>query len=148
MVIETELWEEVIGHPDYEICVEDPHEIRSKKTGKIVSELINNKGYFRLTLDGKKYLKHRLVDDQFIPNDDPTLKDQVDHINRDTMDNRVSNLRWTTASENNYNRSRNDAIFVDELPYDFIEVDHYGKHECLVGLYYYDGTFYLDTGVN
>ena len=29
-----------------------------------------------------------------------------------------------------------------------IEVDHYGKHEGLVGLYYYDGIFYLDAGVN
>ena len=33
------------------------------------------------------------------------VRDQPDHINRDPTDNRVENLRWTSRSENNRNKS-------------------------------------------
>ena len=36
-----------------------------------------------------------------------TVRDQPDHINRDPTDNRVENLRWTSRSENNRNKSNN-----------------------------------------
>ena len=41
----------------------------------------------------KKYYKHRLIAIQWIPNNDLTRKDQLDHINRDRADNHISNLR-------------------------------------------------------
>ena len=96
----------------------------------------------------RSLVKHRIIANQWIYNDDTDMKIHVDHVNRDRSDNHIKNLRWVSCSENQLNRSVNDAIFVDELPDDFIEVDHYGRHEGLVGLYYYDGIFYLDTGVN
>ena len=49
---------------------------------------------------------HRLIALTFIPN--PENKPQVDHINRDPKDNRVTNLRWVTAKENCANRSYKD----------------------------------------
>jgi len=45
---------------------------------------------------------HTLVARHFIPN--PSNKPQIDHINNIRSDNRVSNLRWATRSENNANR--------------------------------------------
>ena len=46
----------------------------------------------------KVYLVHRLVALAFIPN--PDNKPEVDHINKNRIDNRIENLRWVTSKEN------------------------------------------------
>tara|TARA_R110001599_G_scaffold169777_1_gene359775 strand:+ start:2487 stop:2927 length:441 start_codon:yes stop_codon:yes gene_type:complete len=45
---------------------------------------------------------HRLVAETFLPNDNNLP--QVDHIDRNRINNDISNLRWVTASENMLNR--------------------------------------------
>lgn len=61
-------------------------------------------GYKRLRLicdwDGKPrgFLVHRLVAMTYLPN--PENKPQVNHINGIKLDNRVENLEWVTAGEN------------------------------------------------
>ena len=143
MVGETELWEELKNHPDFEICSTYPHQIRKKATGRILKERLHDVGYIRVWLDGKLYYKHRLIAIQWIPNDDPALKGEVDHINRIKTDNHISNLRWCTHSENLTNRSMKHTTFVDELPEFAIAVEHYGKHNDIQDLYYCDDVFYV-----
>ena len=63
----------------------------------------NEKEYFRVVLDGKRYCVHRLVAETFL--DNPENKKTVDHILRDRTDNNVCQLQWATWSEQNRNRS-------------------------------------------
>lgn len=73
---------------------------------KEISGSISKKGYKRFTLGGRKNKKsifcHRLVALTFIPN--PNNYPDIDHINRDKLDNRVENLRWCNKLMNNENR--------------------------------------------
>jgi hypothetical protein len=60
----------------------------------------------------KKYTHiHRLVAMTFIPN--PENKREVDHIDRDKTNNKISNLRWCSPSEN----ARNKTIIVGKNKY-------------------------------
>jgi hypothetical protein len=60
------------------------------------------RGYLRLCLykNNKQYKKvvHRLVAEAFIPN--PNNYPTVDHIDRNRQNNKVTNLRWCTLSDN------------------------------------------------
>lgn len=60
------------------------------------------RGYLRLCLykNKKQYKKvvHRLVAEAFIPN--PNNYPTVDHIDRNRQNNKVTNLRWCTLSDN------------------------------------------------
>ena len=112
---------------DYEIQTTYPYNIRKKKTGRILKESINKEhGYVDVCLNRKTYSKHILVAKQFIKNDDPEHKTQIDHINRDKTDYHLSNLRYVSSSENCRNRgvsTANTTIkyeFVDDIPDDAI----------------------------
>ena len=70
---------------------------------------LHHKGYRRVCIKGKHYLVHRLVAETFIPN--PDNKPQVDHIKYEQKDNNdISNLRWVSNLENQYNKSNNRPI--------------------------------------
>lgn len=63
-----------------------------------------DKKYLGVRIQGCYYLIHRLVAETFIPN--PDEKPTVDHIDRDTTNNSLSNLRWATHSEQRENSSQ------------------------------------------
>lgn len=69
---------------------------------KKLSPFIGNGNYERITLGNKKYTIHRLIAQTYLEN--PDNKPYVDHIDRNTLNNNLSNLRWVTGRENNLNR--------------------------------------------
>lgn len=60
------------------------------------------RGYVSTTIDGRNEYLHRIILG-LQPGADRKYE-QTDHINRDPLDNRRSNLRIVTAKENNANR--------------------------------------------
>ena len=76
--------------------------------GKKLSPWVTNAGYLQIrlysNLNGRKNLLiHRLVAMAFVGNRTKGAN-EVDHKNRNRRDNRASNLKWSTRSENNLNR--------------------------------------------
>ena len=136
------------GYEDYEIEVEYPHTIRRISNGFVPKEFIVN-GYVCVRLNHKNKRKHVLIANQFIPNDDPIHKIEVDHIIQDRDDYHISNLRWVTKSENDKNRRSCKGVlyeYVDEIPNDSIEITEYNNHEFEF-YYFYDDDFYFWNGV-
>lgn len=98
--------------------------------------------YYELTLlinDKKKHLPiHRLLAKAFIPN--PDNKPYVDHINGNTLDNSLSNLRWATKSENGSNRK----VTLSSSGYKAVTLTSSGRFNAKFtsnGKLYYLGTF-------
>lgn len=67
-----------------------------------------NRGYLVICVDQKRYKAHRLAW-LYVHGEWPN--DQIDHINGDRADNRISNLRAATNSQNKQNlrKARSDS---------------------------------------
>ena len=132
---------------DYEIQKEFPFVIKNKKTERILKETIRNDGYVQIYLNGKIYLKHILVANQFLEN--PDNLPQVDHINHNRTDNRLENLRFVSPSENCRNKSSNKGVqyeFIDDIPDEAIVFDEYNGHE-FTDYFFHDDIFYFFNGI-
>lgn len=107
--LQQEQWRPIDGYDGlYEVS--DFGRVRSLKFGKVrvLRPAKDGKGYLKLNLwkDGKRkpFLTHRLVAQEFIPNDTES-KNEINHINEVKTDNRVSNLEWC---DRQYNNTYND----------------------------------------
>jgi hypothetical protein len=83
--------------------------VRNDETGRILKAGKDGGGYLFVYLSKKnkkpKMFKiHRLVGIYFIEN----INDykEIDHINRNSLDNRIENLRWVSRSQNKANRGK------------------------------------------
>ena len=103
-----EYWKSISNLEGYEIS--SYGRIKSPK-GKILKTNIC-RGYERVTTKNKSFLIHRLVAEAFL--EKPEDKTEIDHINRNKLDNKVENLRWVTRSENNLNRDVKPSLLTKE----------------------------------
>lgn len=112
--MQNEIWKEISGYEGY-FEVSNLGNFRSRDRfikykstgtrlypGKPLKTETIVEGYQRIVLmkDAikKRYMCHRLVAQEFIPN--PDNKPYVNHINGNKADNRAENLEWVTQSEN------------------------------------------------
>ena len=86
-------------------AITEDGQVWSYKSNKFISQEIGHRGYLRVNLSKNGKVKHfrvnRLVAQAYIPN--PEDKPEVDHKDLDIKNNKVSNLRWATSSENKQN---------------------------------------------
>ena len=73
------------------------------KAGNIVGAGSKKNGYLSTSIKKKQYYQHRLAW-LYVYGEWP--ESSIDHINGDKSDNRISNLRLATASENQHNRKK------------------------------------------
>jgi hypothetical protein len=145
-------WQQLRDFENYDIATNHPFQIRERSTSRIIAITFDAgaDGYNRVWLNGKHYLHHRIIAQQFIEN--PENLPQIDHINRVKTDNRLENLRWISNSENQKNKASHDGIiyeFINELPEDAIVVENYNNHD-FTDLYYSHSLrrFIFNNGVN
>lgn len=99
--------------------------IISNEPKKTLKPFVTRKGYLKVELKGRGYSVHRLVALAFLHN--PESKEQVNHIDGEKKNNRVSNLEWSTQSEN---QKHNVFLGIHNGPRgDSHYAKHYGDNE-------------------
>jgi len=99
-----EIYAELKNYSKY--LISNKGNIKCKFSGKVLKKNIGSHGYFTIYLSDddnikKQYLIHRLVCLTFLENlENKTI---VDHIDCNTLNNDVNNLRYVTKSENAQN---------------------------------------------
>ena len=84
--------------------VSDLGNIRRKSDGKVKHQYKDGNGYAAVSLYGNGRQVHGFVLRSFIPKPSP-MYTMCDHINRNTMDPRLVNLRWSNHVLNMMNRT-------------------------------------------
>jgi len=99
----AEEWKDIYDFENYEVS--NLGNVRNKKTGRILKSY-DKGGYAVISLSktkGKIFQVHRLVCQAFILN--PENKPQVNHIDKNGLNNNIMNLEWNSHQENCIHRS-------------------------------------------
>ena len=98
---------EIINSPNY--LIDRDGKIFNKKYNRFLRTCINPQtNYYTTTIKAKKgYITvhiHRLIAQYYLPN--PLRLPCVDHIDRNTLNNSIENLRWTSSLKNSHNAGK------------------------------------------
>ena len=100
-----EEWKTITDFPNYEVS--SFGNIKNNKTGKDLKINVKS-GYYNISLTNETIYKtfkvHRLVALAFIEN--PENKSDVNHMDKNKLNNYLSNLEWMTRQENNIHRCK------------------------------------------
>jgi hypothetical protein len=100
---DIEIWKEISNYDNYKIS--SFGNVKNNNTGRILKP-VNLGGYYYVGLSNiktKTFSVHRLVAFAFIEN--PEGKSDVNHKDKNKLNNCLSNLEWVTTKENNIHRS-------------------------------------------
>ena len=106
-MVAPETWRPVVGF-EGAYSVSDRGRVRNEVTGKVLKGRNNLYGHYTVQLRGRTKMVHRLVAESFI-GPAPEGKPLVLHWDDDKNNNRVSNLRWGTQSDNIQDSVRNGS---------------------------------------
>jgi len=98
---------EIQGYEDY--LIYDDGRVYSKKRNIFLKHLNHTSGYLQVALyknkETKRFLIHRLIALHYINNPDKDKYKLVDHVDRNKLNNSITNLRWCDYYINNQNQS-------------------------------------------
>jgi hypothetical protein len=148
MKTKKEVWKKVVtgdGIDWKRYSVSSYGRVRNDSTGKILKSKIDNE-YLRAELwkNGKNkfYYVHRLVAMAFIPN--PKNLSDVNHIDENKTNNKISNLEWMSHLDNINYGTHNERVRESNMK-QIIAIDKNGE---IVG--YYESTLAVEkyTGIS
>lgn len=88
------MYSTIIDHPNYEVSMDG--EVRKKGSDKVL-ETYSVFGHPKVILDGETKYVSRLVAETFLQKN--AKAKHVKHIDGDKLNNKVSNLEWSTKSD-------------------------------------------------
>ena len=126
IILTMEQWKTVVYdgvvYSNYEVS--NMGVIRNEK-GHLMKQTKMKNGYLQVLLknrlNGKSrmLLVHRVVAFTFIPNDNPTEKTQINHIDENKENNMVQNLEWCTRQYNiDYSQAKKVMCIETGIVYD------------------------------
>ena len=110
------IWKPINVYTD-KYLISDTGLVKHKRTNRILKPDIGKYGYARVTLyknnrEHKKFLVHRLVASVFL--DNINNLPEVNHLDKNKLNNNVNNLEWCTSSENTRHARGKAVIMYNE----------------------------------